>query len=400
MWDGFCGELIRSRNRNLLRSSLLLAIAPLVFLGVFHRYYSHFFHSVEVTSIAAITAMSEAAAADRFVKVSVDSWVPTGVDQHGTPDKYSSEDRFDGTYMLAKSGGHAMLIFIDHRSSAKSLNGRFFEGVLVPLSSRAVFKADMVSAQSENGSQVDARRYAPVFLNTVHYRQFGRFWLIVVAAFLVPMLAMLVAYLWRVGDPAHHPFARFLASHGALALVVPQVDADMASPHATVGCGNKRVEVGKVWLIKVSRFSAAAMQLDRIVWFYYLKGGRDLFDAVAHDVLGRTIQLPDVSLDTASAFSRAIAGTVAASKAMSGYDARFATVWRKLPDKSQFVAAASALMVLDPISKRRKLPPPPLQTRSPLKIAGYVLLFIAAVPLFFGAMAFIPAMFIILIDKL
>ena len=363
MWTGFCGELIRSRNRNLLIAIVLLAAAPGIFLGCFHRYFAGFFRGSQNINIRDVTAMSAATAADRFVRIKPDRWVPTGIDQMGTRDKYDTKVRYEGTYMLASGDGGSMLIYVGRRPATGEHTTESFEGVLVPLSARAVLRSRFGSIDA-----FDPKRYGPVFLDTDHYRRFGRIGLIVSACFLLPALWMLCLYLWRVASPAHHPFARRLASYGPLASLLRQLDAEMRSAHATVGSGSHRAEVSRHWLIAVDRFSATPMPLENILWFYDRKISRSAHCAVAHDGSGRILEVASLSQAGAAAVTQAIAANDTVARAIRGYDPRLSALWRSMPDKSHFPRAALALMIPAPISgnpHRMALPPPPVVARKP-----------------------------------
>ena len=341
MWNGFCGNLIRRSNRNLLLCTLGLMAGVAAFAAYNAKYFSSFFSGAHIETPDQLASANAAKLPDTFVRLPIESATPTGL-QHETTNDSHPEGYVDSEYLATRVGHQIMLIRASGGSWADMVPAQIFEGRLRPVS------ADI---QSKISSANPSLQFMPVYLDTVDYKENGILFLV----FGIPLMVLALVLLWRYlqysGDYARHPFAKRLTQYGQLEMLVQEIDSETSGAQATFKHHTATVSITQHWMLISTPFSGIAMRLDRIVWAYRHVMKRKLYFAItiakrhsiiAFDNLGQRTQA-QLSEEKVNEILKELAARV--PQAIYGFDKRLLKLWKSCgKDKSDFLAQAGAIV--------------------------------------------------------
>jgi hypothetical protein len=167
MWNGFCGNLIRRTNRNLL-ILLVVAFAGLIaFFGYNRQYFLNFFRGARSVTAQQLTTVSGAEQAkDMFVRVQGGRTINTGV-THITKDDDHSEGYVD-SYFLVTAVGNQLMVVRSATLPASTVDSASFEGRLRPLSQE--LRSDIADPIERDNPGL---HFLPFYLDEKDYRTFG-----------------------------------------------------------------------------------------------------------------------------------------------------------------------------------------------------------------------------------
>jgi hypothetical protein len=341
VWNGFCGNLIRRSNRNLLLCALIL-LAGIAAIAYFNaRYLTSFFAGAHTETVAQLAADDPAKLPNTFVRIPVDGASATGL-QHITTDDTHPNGYVDSEYLATRVGQKIMLIRASGSNWADNVPAQTFEGRLRPVS------ADI---QSKVSSVNPDLQFMPVYLDTVDYKSNG----VVLLIFGIPLLLLALLFLWSYmqysGDFARHPFARRLEKYGQLEMLVQEIDSETSGAQSTFTHRTGTVYLTPHWMLSKTIFGGTPMRLERVVWAYRFVRKRKLYFAitiskrhsiVAFDNLGQRFQT-QLNEQKVGEILKELAARV--PQAIYGYDKRVLKLWKSCgKDKSNFLPQALAIV--------------------------------------------------------
>ncbi|MBT9331360.1 DUF6709 family protein [Paracidobacterium acidisoli] len=346
MWNGFCGNLIRRTNRNLLILLVIVFAALIAFFGFNRQYFLGFFRGAQsVTAQQLIAISGSAQAGDRFIRLQGGRTIDTGI-THITKDD-NHPGGYTDSYFLATAVGDRFLIVRSPHSLAATVDSASFEGRLQPVYPE--LRSHLIDPVVQDNPGV---RFLSFYLDEEDYKTFGWTSVIIAAPILLLALWGLWLYLQRSGEFSRHPFAKRLARCGQLEMLTQQIEAETSQAHFQAKRGTVSLDITQHWLLSGSLFSATPMQLQDLVWAYRHVMKRKVYflitvskrhSLIAYDRLGQKVQ---TQLDEAKVSEALQELARLAPQAVYGYDRRLFRLWRKNKDKSGFLSEARAMLDL------------------------------------------------------
>lgn len=348
MWNGYCGNLIRRANRNLLIAIVCVAALCALFLFYKRTYLAQFVQGARNVTAAQVV---EKPAEDQFVRIHVDRAIFTGL-QHTTKQK-SGAVHIDSQYFATLISGKLLILRIPNGENPDEIRDLTFEGRVRPLTTE-------LSSHLRGSLGPDIPPVADYYIDGEDYRELG----IMTLVFGIPLLAFWLWMLWRYlqgsGDFARHGFAKRLAKYGPLEMIVQEIDSEMAAIHSTYSHRSITAEITQNWLLTRSLFSGDAIRLNHLVWAYqYLLKKKAYFVVTvnksyfvyAFDDLGKKIQI-QLSQEKVNDVLRELSAK--APQAILGFHKEIQKIWNSTKkDPSRFLLEARSLAGQTDLSTER-----------------------------------------------
>ncbi|WP_446742510.1 DUF6709 family protein [Silvibacterium acidisoli] len=347
MWDGFCGDVIRRGNKRTVIVAGVILLGVAIFYACNLPYFTGFFlggHAVTAAELAAAKGAGDFR--NSFLKVGGGETIAAGLDEI-TKDKEHPEGYVSARFAVTTIGGKNLLVRLDPQYDLFLGDGQktypSFEvtGHVKPLTD---YQKDMVAHAEALG---DAP-YLPFVLDAYEYKEFGWFSVVITGGLAVFGAWLLVLYMQRTGDFAKHPFAKQLARHGELAMLIPQVDSECAGAHFTARHRTAAAHITPHWYIVTTAMGGSISRLDSLQWvhrtvikrklYYFITIGKT-YQLNTYDSFGKRIlaQLGDEKSNETMAMLRNVA-----PQALFGYDKRLLKLWKSMKSRGQSTFAAEA----------------------------------------------------------
>lgn len=338
MWNGYCGNLIRRANRNMLIAIVCIAAAGALFLYYQRQYLTQFFHgpnSVDATKVV------QSPIENQFVRIHVERALDTGI-QHTTTEN-GGPARVDSQYFVTMAGGKLLVLRLPHGGHPEEISDLTFEGRVRPI------PADL-GKHLDNNLRADLPPVATYYIDGQDYRDLGIVSLVVGIPILLLWSWMLWRYMQASGDFSRHPFAKRIAKYGQLEMLVQEIDAEMAGAHSTYSVRTNTVEVSQNWFLTHSLFAGEAIRLNHLTWAYQYLLKRKLYYFItikttyfvhAYDDLGNKTQI-QLSKERVAEILQELA--VRVPHALFGYNKSLQKLWKaSKKDPSRFLQEARTL---------------------------------------------------------
>ncbi len=172
--------------------------------------------------------------------------------------------------------------------------------------------------------------FLPMMLDTRDFKTLGYLGIAGAVAVIILCFILFVSVIRHSMDPQTHPIMRMLSAYGDPEATAMQLDSDMAMAGPKIA----HVLVGQNWLARPNSLGLKAMRIGDLAWMYKQEIthrrygvviGKSYY-AVIHDRNGKSIRVggrqPKVDELLAALHARA-------PFAITGYDSRIETIWRK-----------------------------------------------------------------------
>jgi hypothetical protein len=345
MLPGYTARTIHERNRRQLTTALVLLALVLGFFLYNWQYFSSFMSGPHDVSSAELVGFTKASDAKNvFVRIQAGATTDTGVVDTTTNDDHQTVT--EAYYYVSDVGGKKLLVrgALAFPGTESLVPSEPFEGMLRPFNSHTTGIIQDQTRALESGTSI----FLPFYLDTVHYRDFA-YWSIVIGAILLVIAVwMLILYSINTSNPARHPYNKRLALYGPVDEMTQQIDAEMEGPRTTISQRALKVELTNHWLL--ANRLLQPIRVDRIVWVYrrvvkrkmyfVITVGKNYFVDVCDD-LGNKCAVPLNEKNCAELFE---ALKPKASQAVFGYSKELEKLWNSLKtDRASFPGRVQVL---------------------------------------------------------
>lgn len=338
MWDGYCGNVIRRVNRNLLLAILGIAAVVLAFVYVQRQYLIQFFRGTTAVDASLVT---EHPVQDQFVRVHLPRVINTGI-QHTTTDH--GVKSVDSEYYVTVVAGRLLVLRVPGGVHDDEMDDYTFEGRVRPLSPE-------LRQQLEDRRSADLPPLADWYIDGKDFRSGGITALVLGVPLLIWWAWLILHYQRGSIDLSQHTFARRIARFGLLDSMVQEIDAQMAAVHPSYSRRGTRVEITRDWLLVSLPFSAYAVHLDHLLWAHPFVFKRKLYMLITvnkkyflhvYDDLGKKFRVPRLTEQQIASILRDLAAR--SPRAIYGYHRGVAKLWRRFAGQPErFLTEAGAL---------------------------------------------------------
>ncbi len=347
MWNGYCGDLIRRANRNLLIAIVCIAALGALFLYYQRQYLTQFFRGASSVDAAKVV---QSPVENQFVRIHVDRALDTGI-QHTTTDH--GVTRVDSQYFITLAAGKLLVLRIPNGENPDEIHDLNFEGRVRTIDAE-------LSSHLERNLRSGLPPIASYYIDGEDYRSLGIFSLVIGIPVLLLWAWMLWRYLQGSGDFARHQFAQRIAKYGQLEMIVQEIDAEVAGAHSTYGHRGNKAEITQNWFLTRSVFGGDAIRLNHLTWAYQYHLKRKLYYLItistkyfvyAYDDLGKKTQI-QLSKDKVVDVLRDLAAR--APNALFGYNKSLQKLWKtSKKDPSRFLEEARNLAVQTELAQQK-----------------------------------------------
>jgi len=336
MWEGYCGEVIRRTNRNLLIAILCTAALGGLFTYSQRRYLSQFFRGPAAVDTSVV---AQHPVEGQFVRVHVARAFDTGLQHVTTQD---GREEVDSQYFVASAGEKLLILRIPDGGHPEEIRDLTLEGRVRPLSAELT-----QSLESHGPARLPLATY---YIDGQDFRGFGIAFLVIGIPVLLFWLWMLMRYRRGNSDFREHSFAKRIAKYGQLEMMVQEIDAETAPMHPVYSRRSIKVEVTQNWLLARMPFGANAIRLNHLAWAHPFVLKRKLYFLItvgkyhflqAYDDMGKKMQVK-----LSKEMVDAVVGDLAARcpHAIFGYHASIDKLWKRTrKEPARFLAEAQAM---------------------------------------------------------
>ncbi len=340
MNEGLIRKTVQRSNVMLLVVSLL-GFAIVAGLALFNAnfIYNFILGPFEADSAAVVNASSASQFQKYWVNISGDELLDTGM-QYVSTSNNSSVETIEASYLALAMGERLLLVRMPGEQYANAHAPRL-TGWLSPISSEETAEVILKLEQDVPGIQA---AFLPFKLQTGDFRGSGLLGIIIAIAVLALSIFGLVTVLHRMSDPDAHPILKRLSRFGPLDFVVSRIEAELASPHATLRATSGKLHLTNTWLVNPTLTSLQATRFEDIAWAYkhvfkyrqYFITVSKTYSAMVCDRSGARIQIT-VGSKEAPADEMMKAILERAPWAIAGYTDELNRAWNK--DRPAFLAA-------------------------------------------------------------
>jgi hypothetical protein len=322
MWEGYCGDVIRRVNRNLLIAILCIAALGGLLTYSQRRYLSQFFRGPTAVDTSVV---AQHPVEDQFVRVHVARAFDTGL-QHVTTQDGSTQ--VDSQYFVTSAGEKLLILRVPDGGHPEEIRDLTLEGRVRPLSAE-------LTQSLESRRPPHLPPLATYYIDGQDFRGLGIAFLIIGIPVLLFWLWMLARYRRGSADFAEHSFAKRIAKYGQLEMMVHEIDAETVPMHPVYSLRSIRVEITENWLLARMPFGANAIRLNHLAWAHLFVLKRKLYFLVtvgknhflnAYDDMGKKMQVK-----LSQKMVEGVIGDLVARcpHAIFGYQASIEKLWKR-----------------------------------------------------------------------
>lgn len=337
MWEGYCGDVIRRVNRNLLIAILGIAALGGLFTYSQRRYLNQFFRGPTAVDTSVV---AQHPVEDQFVRVHVARAFDTGLQHVSTQD---GRTEVDSQYFVTSAGKKLLILRIPDGGHPEEIRDLTLEGRVRPLSSE-------LTQSLESHRPPHLPPLATYYVDGQDFRSFGIVFLIIGIPVLLFWLWMLARYQRGSTDFAEHSFAKRIAKYGQLETMVQEINAETATMHPVYSRRSIRVEITQNWLLAGMPFGANAIRLNHLAWAHPFVLKRKLYFLVtigknhflnAYDDMGKKMQVR-LSKEMVDTVIRDLVARC--PHAIFGYHASIEKLWKRTrKEPGRFLREAEAM---------------------------------------------------------
>ncbi len=334
MNEGLIQKTVGRSNLIMLLLSLagLAIVAGLIIFNL--NFISNFiFGPFEADNAGLVTASSASAFQKYWIKVSGDEILDTGMQYVSTS---NNKETVKASYLALTLGERLLLVRMPGAQDSEALTPNL-TGWLSAISSEENTEVILKLEQDIPGVK---EAFLPFKLETGDFRSTGLLGILVSAVLIVLSAIGLVIALRRISDPNSHPILKRLSRFGPLDFVVSRIEAELASPHTTLG----RLHLTNNWLVYPTLTNVLATRYEDVAWVYkyvfkqkqYFITVSKTFSAMVNDRSGARIQVEAGRKEQAvDEMLKAILERT--PWAIAGYSDELVRAWNR--DRAGFLAA-------------------------------------------------------------